>query len=144
MVVGASREKALESACNAGPVDVGAHALRAPGQLRLLIVEDHADTLAVMSRLLGRAGYAITTARSVDEALQAAAGSHFDLLLSDWELPDGNAAQILAKLRESGVVKAVVISGHGMPAHLERTKEAGFDSHLTKPIGFGLVSRAIR
>ncbi|HEV3409870.1 MAG TPA: PAS domain S-box protein, partial [Chthoniobacterales bacterium] len=67
---------------------------QAPAQraraLRILIVEDHENTAAVMSKLLSRDGHQVTTAATVREAIQLLKTQQFDLLLSDLGLPDGN------------------------------------------------------
>ncbi|MEO6995992.1 MAG: PAS domain S-box protein, partial [Lacunisphaera sp.] len=63
--------------------------------LRLLMVEDHEATLQVLLRLLAREGHVVTAARSVAEALTAAAKGKFDLVISDLGLPDGSGIELM-------------------------------------------------
>ena len=107
----------------------------ASGQsLRILVVEDHADTRRVMGRLLKLWGHEPTTAGSVAEGLAAAKEGTFDVLLSDVGLPDGTGMDLLQAMGGIRPPYAVALSGHGMPADFERSRKAGFLQHLTKPV----------
>ena len=71
------------------------------GQLmRLLLVEDHEDTSAVMARLLKAAGYSVHVADCVNSALQVAERERFDVVVSDLGLPDGSGLELMRKLLE--------------------------------------------
>ena len=106
----------------------------AEGSLRILLVEDHEDTRAILQRLMTRWGHKITTAASVAQAVDAIAGGDCDLLLSDVGLPDGSGYDVIAALRKKSDVPAVAMSGYGMEADLARTHAAGFAEHIVKPI----------
>lgn len=113
--------------------------------LRLLVVEDHKDTLATLERLLTRRGYEVRTAGSIAEALKVAGDHDFDVLISDIGLPDGRGTELLAQI-EAGRgrrVPSIAMSGFGMDEDLERSREAGFSEHLTKPVEFPSLHRAI-
>jgi PAS domain S-box-containing protein len=110
---------------------------------RILVVEDHADTLAVMSRLLKNIGFEVTTAGTVKEALDLAESHEFDLLLSDIGLPDGTGAELMAQLKSTKGMRGIALSGLGFESDLARSHQAGFDAHLTKPINFQNLIRAI-
>lgn len=109
----------------------------------LLVVDDHADTLGVMSRLLTRRGYRVLTAVSCEAAIDTARRNRFDLIVSDLGLPDGSGLDLLARLREFYCVPAVALSGYGMDEDMRRSREAGYDAHLTKPIDFPLLLAAV-
>ena len=102
--------------------------------LRVLLVEDHEDTRTVLVRLLKRWGHTVTTAGNVAQAREAIATGTFDLLLSDIGLPDGTGLDVVATLREKSHIPAVAMSGYGMEADLARTKAAGFNEHIVKPV----------
>ncbi len=102
--------------------------------LRVLLVEDHADTRRVLQRLLTRWGHTVTTTGTVAQARQALSEETFDLLLSDLGLPDGSGLDVIAKLRETSQIPAVAMSGYGMAADIKRTLDAGFNEHLVKPV----------
>jgi len=107
----------------------------APRGLRILLVEDHEDSARLMQRILQRAGHQVIRAADVDTAWRAAQERGFDLLLSDISLPDGSGHDLMRRLRQAGPVRGIAISGFGMEADLARSRDAGFEAHLTKPVG---------
>ena len=102
--------------------------------LRLLIVEDHEATRAVLSRLLSHSGHHVTTAGTVREALTAFAAERFDAVISDVGLPDGSGLDLMREIQRVRPVPAIALSGYGMEDDLRQTKEAGFFAHLVKPV----------
>lgn len=101
--------------------------------LRILLVEDHADTLNAVIRLLERRGYEVLAARSFQHALALTDARGVDVLISDIALPDGDGWHLLARLQQLGPVTGIAMSGHGAREDLHRSAEAGFVCHLTKP-----------
>jgi PAS domain S-box-containing protein len=108
----------------------------APKQLRILLVEDHRDTRHAMSRLLTHFGHQTSVADSTRRALEMMASQRFDLVLCDIGLPDGSGYDVLSKVKAKGPIKAVAITGFGTDEDIRRSKEAGFDFHLIKPVDF--------
>ena len=113
--------------------------------LRLLVVEDHHDTLATLERLLLRRGYTVRTASSIAECLELAREYEFDILLSDIGLPDGRGTELLAQLgKQLGQLPpAIAMSGFGMDEDIESSRQVGFVEHLTKPIEFSSLYQVI-
>lgn len=113
--------------------------------LRLLVVEDHHDTLATLERLLLRRGYVVRTASSIAECLQVVLEYEFDILISDIGLPDGRGTELLEQLRQKlgQLPPAIAMSGFGMDDDIERSRDVGFAEHLTKPIEFPALQQAI-
>ena len=108
-------------------------------------VEDHEATRVSLARLLVRRGYAVESADCLRSALEIADGKPFDVLVSDLGLPDGDGCMLLRELRvRQPSILGVAISGYGMDADLARSSEAGFSSHLTKPISIDSLDRALR
>jgi CheY-like chemotaxis protein len=105
--------------------------------LQVLIVDDHAETLRVLSSLLRKRGHVVSTAESSQGALTILEGGHFDVLISDIGLPDGDGYELIreAKKRRASL-KGIALSGFGMEEDLRVGREAGFDYHLTKPVEF--------
>jgi len=68
--------------------------------------------------------------------LAATSNTRFDLLLSDLQLPDGNGWDLLRRLEEGGrrPKQAIAISGWGSETDVAKSKRAGFETHLIKPI----------
>jgi CheY-like chemotaxis protein len=110
-----------------------------------LFVEDHDDTRSVLQALLAREGHDVVTANCCDEARRAIDGGEFDLLLADVELPDGDGLELLPLLRARAGdhVKGVTLTGYGMDADIARSHEFGFERHLTKPVDFDQLRRAL-
>jgi CheY-like chemotaxis protein len=105
--------------------------------LSILVVEDHPDTRRALEMFLQLLGHQTKLAADIKEALEmAAAGSRFDLLLSDLRLPDGNGWDLLRRLEEAGwrPKHAIAISGWGSEIDLARSQSAGFQAHLIKPL----------
>jgi CheY-like chemotaxis protein len=104
--------------------------------LRILLVEDHQDTRHALSRLLTHFGHNVVTAKDVASANEVMASVQIDLLLCDIGLPDGSGYDVAAHARTKGAIKAVALTGFGTESDVRRSKEAGFDFHLVKPVNF--------
>ena len=117
----------------------------AKGGQRVLLVDDHEDTLLGMQRLLGRRGYQVVVAHSVAEGLaKAKSEERFDLLISDLGLPDGSGCDLMAALRTDGGPPGIALSGYGMESDINKTKDAGFSEHLIKPVAIDRLEEAMR
>jgi len=104
--------------------------------LRILVVEDHGDTLQALSRLLTHFGHEISVAEGAQNAQEIIDSKEFDVVLCDIALPDGNGYDLIAEAKRKRPVKAVAITGFGTEEDIRRGKEAGFDFHLVKPVDF--------
>jgi PAS domain S-box-containing protein len=105
--------------------------------LRVLVVDDSEDTAEMMTVLLEMDGHEIQSAHSGPAALAAAAAFRPDVVILDIGLPGLDGYQVAQRLREDPVLKEVTLiaaSGYGQPADLQRSREAGFDRHLVKPV----------
>jgi CheY-like chemotaxis protein len=111
--------------------------------LEILLVEDHYDTARVLKRLLDGSGYHVRTADSVNAALAVAASEPVDLLVSDLGLPDGTGFDLMRQLLARRPLKGIALSGFGTDQDIERSREAGFACHLTKPVDFRRLEEAI-
>jgi len=102
--------------------------------LRILIVEDHSDTLKSLRLYLEQSGHVVLPARTRQDALQTLRSTDCDVLLSDIALSDGTGWDLLAEIRQIRPIYAVAMSGFGMVEDTNRSKAAGFRHHLVKPI----------
>lgn len=98
---------------------------------RLLLVEDHLDTLRVFGRLLRRAGFDVQEAATFSEAIAAARAG--DVLLSDIALPDGDGRDLMRRVSSLGI-PGIAISGFGSVKDCEEYKRAGFSESFVKPV----------
>lgn len=112
--------------------------------LRILLVEDHADTGQAMCRLLRGFGCQVESASNVRAGLELAVNQAFDLILSDLGLPDGTGYDLIRQVLERRQVRAIALSGYGMEEDQRRSRDAGFVAHLTKPVDQTALVRAIQ
>jgi signal transduction histidine kinase len=111
--------------------------------LRILLVDDHLDTCTALERLLVRRGHLVAAAHNVRSAMEAAARSSFDLLISDIALPDGTGIELMSYLRAITHIPGIAISGFGMNGDIEKSFDAGFAEHLVKPVKMENLEAAI-
>jgi CheY-like chemotaxis protein len=109
----------------------------------VLLVDDHPDTMKVMSRILSRWGLRLTCAGRISEALQAASKEKFDLLISDIGLPDGSGCELVEQLHKMQPIQAIALSGFGMDTDIHRSLAAGFSAHLTKPVNLDQLQEVV-
>lgn len=114
---------------------------------RILLVEDHADTATVLTRMLKRTGYEVHHAATLDDALglaeqQMKAGG-IDLVLSDLSLPDGSGLDLMRSLSDKYGLRGIALSGFGMESDIEQSTAAGFSRHLIKPINIAVIRSTI-
>jgi CheY-like chemotaxis protein len=104
--------------------------------LRILVVEDHSETLQALSRLLSHFGHDVSVADGAQNARSILDSKEFDVVVCDIALPDGNGYDLIAEAKRNRPVKAVAISGFAAAEDMERGRKAGFDFHLAKPVDF--------
>ncbi|HEX4201097.1 MAG TPA: ATP-binding protein, partial [Chthoniobacterales bacterium] len=102
--------------------------------LRILLVEDHEDTRHVFQAILSQKGHSVKSAATGEAALALASSEVFDLVISDLGLPDFSGTDLMSILQERYSLRGVALSGYGMEEDIRRSKSAGFDHHLTKPV----------
>ena len=102
--------------------------------MRVLLVDDHADTTELLRMLLVRRGFVVTTARSIATALVAIEASPVDVLVSDIGLTDGSGCDLLRQLRANAPIPAIALSGRDRVGDVQTARDAGFDEYLAKPV----------
>lgn len=109
---------------------------------RVLVVDDHRDTLRALSAVLRKAGHEVDTAQSVTEA--DALLDRAEILVTDIGLPDGNGCDLMRRFKQDYGRPGIAISGFGEPEDMERSRLAGFASHLIKPIDLQLLKSLLQ
>jgi two-component system, chemotaxis family, CheB/CheR fusion protein len=102
-----------------------------------LVVDDVADVTEMLAVVLTHAGYSVVTAASAPAALNAARERHFDVVISDIGMPEMNGYQLAREMRllpGYETVPMVAVTGYSMFDDRERSTNAGFNAHMTKPI----------
>ncbi|MDB5821115.1 MAG: cheBR [Rhizobacter sp.] len=110
--------------------------------LRVLLVDDELETLHTFGELLGLEGALVTIVGSATEALARAMNESFDVILSDIAMPGHDGYWLIGKLRQehrTSNVLTIAVSGMARPGDRLRALEAGFDSHLGKPLQLGAL-----
>lgn len=103
----------------------------------VLVIDDVADVTEMLSVLLTHAGYEVSAASSAQEAIALARDRHFDMIISDIGMPEMNGYELAATLRsEPGyeAVPMIAVTGFSMFDDRNRSLDAGFNAHVTKPI----------
>jgi CheY-like chemotaxis protein len=101
----------------------------------ILLVEDHADTALAIKSFLSSMGHSVRTATSVETAVREVIDHKFDLIISDVGLPDGNGVSLMHGIRPFCDTPAIALTGYGGEEDIARCMRAGFNLHLTKPVG---------
>jgi PAS domain S-box-containing protein len=113
---------------------------------RILIVDDNVDGADALGRLLTLMGQQTATEYDGQSALQRAAEFDPDVVLLDLGMPGMDGFEVCRTLRRrcgNGRPKIVALTGWGRKEDLARTKEAGFDAHLVKPIDRARLSQLL-
>ncbi|MDQ2918447.1 MAG: response regulator [Verrucomicrobiota bacterium] len=112
-------------------------------QLRVIVVEDHADTAEGLRRFLTSIGYHVYIAPDVASARALAKAVEYDILLSDLRLPDGTGWELMQELSAEGRVPAIAMSGYNSDEDVRRSMQVGFLYHIAKPLAPETLSRAL-
>lgn len=101
--------------------------------MKLLVVDDDADLLAVVSFALRQAGFPVVTANSYGTALNSFHQEQPDLAILDINLPGGSGFELCGALRKQSSAPIMMLTARGEEADLVRALELGADDYLTKP-----------
>ena len=107
--------------------------------LRVLVVDDEADTCELLQVILEGCGAQVKTASSAAAALEAVAEEVFDVLISDIGMPDEDGYSLIAKVRalgkeRGGKVPAAALTAYASEKDRIRVLQSGFQIHVPKPI----------
>jgi CheY-like chemotaxis protein len=103
-------------------------------RVRILLVDNHMDTLDVMSRLLTHSGHEVVAASTYKKALRVGQQEEFDLLISDLGLHDGSGYELMSALRGISSLKGIALSGYGMKADVASVPGSGILGALDKAL----------
>ncbi len=112
--------------------------------MRILLVEDHEDSNRSLTNLLRRRGYQVQSALNFQSALDLSTKGEFDVLISDLALPDGSGIDLMQTLRSTRPVLGIALTGFGMEDDVRKSREAGFQHHLVKPIDLNKLDLLIQ
>jgi PAS domain S-box-containing protein len=103
---------------------------------RVLVVDDNADAATTLDALLKSLGHETSVARGGVEALRLAAEFRPDIVLLDIGMPDIDGYEVARRLRNLNdrPFRIVAVTGWGQEPDRQKSREAGFDAHLVKPV----------
>jgi DNA-binding response OmpR family regulator len=114
--------------------------------IRVLLVDDNEDIREMVSMALRKDGADTLCAGSAKDALKAFDDFRPHVLISDLDMPEVDGYMLIQRLRERAAwqVPALVLSAYATPDDRVRSKEAGFQGHLGKPLDPDLLREAVR
>jgi two-component system CheB/CheR fusion protein len=116
---------------------------RSSVSLHVLIVDDNVDAAVALGQLMEIMGHEVALAHDGPAALKAATAAPPDLILLDIGLPGMDGYEVAARLRAAGLSRAalVALTGYGRMDDVRRSRDAGFDHHLVKPVDLAQLQK---
>ena len=111
---------------------------------RVLVVDDNVDAARALGLLLEQMGHDVHVAHDGLAALEAARSNYPEVVLLDISMPGVDGLGVVRRLRQDPrfrEVGFVAVTGHGSEEDRRRSREAGFDEHLVKPVAFESLQR---
>lgn len=148
-VAGRDLPERMPSDSDARPIPVG-RGLQGVDDKRALIAEDSPTNIELLQRQLELIGIPADVAHDGREALEMLSERHYDVLLTDIQMPGMDGFALAARVRErerSGDVKRLPIiafTANALRGERERCLRAGMDDYLSKPVSFGSLRKVLK
>jgi two-component system cell cycle response regulator len=118
-----------------------------PDSLRVLLVDDDATILLVVTKILQEQGHQVSVARDGQEALRTAMREHPQLIVSDWMMPEMDGVSFCRALRETQEGRHIyflLLTGLEKEEHLVEAFHAGVDDFVSKPVSAKVLLARLR
>jgi two-component system, cell cycle response regulator len=118
-------------------VSAVANSKSADASWRILLVDDEPTQRLIMARLLRRAGYEVDTAGNGREALDKIEVGNYQLMITDWEMPEMDGITLCSAVRASqreGYLYTILLTARDSVEHVVAGLQSGADDYLTKPV----------
>ena len=115
--------------------------------LNILIIEDNKDLADIMCELLALSGHRVSAADKGREGLAMARDLKPDAIICDLGLPDMCGYELAKIIRQDNVLKntyLIASSGYAQQEDVERSRAAGFNRHLAKPVDFDTLETILK
>jgi signal transduction histidine kinase/CheY-like chemotaxis protein len=120
------------------------HAPDQRSERRILVVDDNRDAAELLAELLREKGHTAEVALDGPTALDLAQHFHPDVAVLDLGLPVMDGYELARRLRErSPALRLIALTGYGQRSDRERTRAAGFDAHLVKPVAIDVLQSTV-
>jgi two-component system response regulator VicR len=114
---------------------------------RVLVVDDEPDIVYMVKVILRSAGFEVTSAGGVGDAISELSREDPDIVLLDLRLGDGEGWQVLSQMREDGKtahIPVIILSAHASPSTSERAIREGARGYITKPFVASSLLETVR
>lgn len=114
--------------------------------MKLLVIDDNDDAREMLAQLLSLQGVEVIQASNGEDGIRLAEALQPDCAIVDIGLPGIDGYQVALRLRaapHNGGMRLIALTGYGQPTDKEKTKSAGFDRHLNKPVDLEQLLDAI-
>ena len=112
--------------------------------VRILVVDDDAESRTVLAAILTDYGADVTLAASAADAVERITPSTFDILISDIEMPGEDGYSLIGKVRARSIeLPAVALTAYARPEDRLRALSAGFQTHVAKPVEPGELAAVV-
>lgn len=102
--------------------------------LKILLVENHEDTLVYLAKYMRRRGHEVISTRNMRQAIETISTTPVQVLISDIGLPDGDGWELMREVQKINPPSyGIAMSGFGMRSDHEKSLQAGYKHHLIKP-----------
>jgi len=135
----------IEELKNSQDLDVASEPDRTKPSL-ILVVDDSADNLAMLSLYLQQEGYRVVTATNGEEAVTVASYTRPDLILMDISMPKLDGLAATRKIRENRALRnvpVVVVTAFGTEGFQRAAYDVGVSGYLTKPLDFARMHQLV-
>ncbi|TJX13472.1 PAS domain S-box protein [Tissierella creatinini] len=114
--------------------------------LKILVIEDNKDLAQITCELLVFLGHKAIATHTGSEGILKSRELRPDVIISDIGLPDMSGYEVGMEIRKLAELKDIIMiamSGYAQPEDIRRSKEAGFDIHLGKPVGIDTLKMTL-
>ena len=103
---------------------------------RILVIDDDRSARLLLERVLTKAGHEVTLVDSAEQALERLASGHYDVLVTDKNLPGVDGFELVRRARViSPTLRTILMTGFPTPEAATAASELGVFSFLVKPFG---------
>lgn len=117
-------------------------AKKAPASRRIIVADDDLDTVEALAMLLRALGHHVDVATRPAAVLELAARTRPELIFLDIGMPEMDGWELARRLRErlgQDAARIVAVTGRGAKEDYVRSRRAGFDAHVQKPVDMAIL-----
>lgn len=112
---------------------------------KILVVEDDSEVLTLICESLKAENYVVDSVTTFEQAAQTLRFQDYDLIVLDWNLPDGSGINVLRNYRaNAGKSPVILLTGRAKVDEKEEGLDSGADDYLTKPFSMRELNARVR